>query len=159
MIKRMEEMGFEADLCRWVESFISDRGAVMRMDGREWKVIEVTIGVSQGSKAKIKIKIGGNEITFNKKPTSWLRIQLDRKLRFQHHHEVVMAKAKKVRARVRIITGKHGLNPANAGKVQVVAVQSITLYGAEMWWDNQVGREQDLHKQVNQSARRTTGMF
>jgi hypothetical protein len=98
----------------------------------------------QGSKVKMTIEIGENKIAFNEKPTRWLGIQLDRKLRFQHHHEVVMARAKKAQARVRTITGKHGLNPANAGKVLVAAVQSIAQYGAELWWDNQIGREQDL---------------
>jgi hypothetical protein len=70
-----------------------------------------------------------------------------------------MAKAMKVQARVRTIMRKHGLNPANAGKVKRAAVQSIALYEAELWWDNQVRREQDLQKLVNQSARCTMGMF
>jgi hypothetical protein len=49
LIKRMEDMGFEADVCQWVESFISDRKAIMRMDGREGKIMDVTTRVPQGS--------------------------------------------------------------------------------------------------------------
>jgi hypothetical protein len=48
LIKRMEEMGFEADVCRWVQNFMSDRRAMFKMDGREGKVMDVTTGVSQG---------------------------------------------------------------------------------------------------------------
>ena len=35
LIKRIEEMGFEADLVRWVESFMEDRKVIMSMDGKE----------------------------------------------------------------------------------------------------------------------------
>jgi hypothetical protein len=48
-IKKMVEMGFEADVCRWVESFMSDRRVAIRMEGRDGKVMDVTNGVSQGS--------------------------------------------------------------------------------------------------------------
>jgi hypothetical protein len=70
-----------------------------------------------------------------------------------------MTKAKKAQHRVRTITGRYGLNPANTRKVQAAAVQSVALYGAELWSDNQVGRVQHLQKLVNESARHATGMF
>jgi len=35
LIKRMEEMGFEADLVRWVESFMKERKVIMSMDGKK----------------------------------------------------------------------------------------------------------------------------
>ena len=34
LIKRMEQMGFEADLVRWVESFMEERQLIMSMDGK-----------------------------------------------------------------------------------------------------------------------------
>jgi hypothetical protein len=46
LIKRMEEMGFEADMCEWVQHIMSNRRATFRMDGREWKVTNVTSSVS-----------------------------------------------------------------------------------------------------------------
>ena len=49
LIKRMEEMGFEADLVKWVESFMEERKVVMSMDGREGDSMEVETGVPQGS--------------------------------------------------------------------------------------------------------------
>jgi hypothetical protein len=113
----------------------------------------------QGSNVKLKFRIRESRVAFDKKPTRWLKVQLDRKLRFQHHHEVVMTKARKAQGRVKSITRKYRLNPANARKFQTAAVQSIALYGSELWWDNQTGREQDLQKLVKESARHTTGMF
>jgi len=49
LIKRMEEMGFEADLVRWVESFMEDRKVIMSMDRKEGDSMDVEIGVRQGS--------------------------------------------------------------------------------------------------------------
>jgi len=49
LIKRMEEMGFEADLVRWVECFMEDRKVIMSMDGKEGHSMDVEMGVPQGS--------------------------------------------------------------------------------------------------------------
>jgi len=49
LIKIMEEMGFEADLVRWVESFMEDRKVIMSMDGKEGDSMDVETGVPQGS--------------------------------------------------------------------------------------------------------------
>jgi hypothetical protein len=49
LIQTMEDMKFEADLCRWVESFMSDRKVRIKIDGRTGKVMDVETGVPQGS--------------------------------------------------------------------------------------------------------------
>jgi len=49
LIKRMEQMGFEADLVRWVESFMEDRKVTMSIDGKEGDCMHVETGVLQGS--------------------------------------------------------------------------------------------------------------
>jgi hypothetical protein len=49
LIKRMEEMGFEADLVRWVESFMEERKVIMSMDRKEGDSMDVETGVPQGS--------------------------------------------------------------------------------------------------------------
>jgi len=49
LIKRMEEMGFEADLVRWVESFMEDRKVIMSMDRKEGDSMDVETGVPQRS--------------------------------------------------------------------------------------------------------------
>jgi len=48
LIKRMEEMGFEANLVRWVESFMEERKVIMSMDGKEGDSMDVETGVPQG---------------------------------------------------------------------------------------------------------------
>ena len=47
--KRMEGMGFEADLVRGVESFIEDRKVIMSMDGKVGDSMDVETGVLQWS--------------------------------------------------------------------------------------------------------------
>jgi hypothetical protein len=86
-------------------------------------------------------------------------MQLDRKLNFQHHHQVLIAKAKMAQFRVKTITARYGLNPANARKVHTAAVQSLALYRAELRWNNHVGREHDRHRLIYVSARCMTEMF
>jgi hypothetical protein len=49
LIQTMEDMKFEADLCRWVESFMSDRKVRIKMDRRTGKVMDIEIGVPQRS--------------------------------------------------------------------------------------------------------------
>jgi len=48
VIKRMEEMGFEANLVKWVESFMKKRKVIMLMDRREGERMDVEMGVPQG---------------------------------------------------------------------------------------------------------------
>jgi len=49
LIKRMENMGFEANLVRWVESCMEDRKVIMSMDRKEGDSMNVETGVPQGS--------------------------------------------------------------------------------------------------------------
>jgi len=49
LIKRMEDMGFEANLVRWVESFMEERKVIMSMDGKEGDSMDVETAVPQGS--------------------------------------------------------------------------------------------------------------
>ena len=49
LIQRIEEMGFEADLVRWVESFMEERKVIMSMDGKEGDSLDGEMGVPQGS--------------------------------------------------------------------------------------------------------------
>jgi len=49
LITRMEEMGFEADLVRWVESCLEQKKVIMSMDGKEGDSMNVEMGVPPGS--------------------------------------------------------------------------------------------------------------
>jgi hypothetical protein len=49
LIQIMEDMEFEADLCRWVERFMSDGKVKIQKDGRTGEKMDVETGVLQGS--------------------------------------------------------------------------------------------------------------
>jgi hypothetical protein len=49
LISKMEEMGFEADLVRWVENFMEERKVIMSMDRKEGDSMDVETGVPKGS--------------------------------------------------------------------------------------------------------------
>jgi hypothetical protein len=80
----------------------------------------------------MKIQVAKNKIALKKKPTRCLGIQFNQKLMFQHNHEIVITNTRMAQHRVRTITGRQGLNPTNARKVQVAIVQSVALYGVEL---------------------------
>lgn len=48
---------------------------------------------------------------------------------------------------------------ANCRKVMIACVQSIVLYGSELWWDKQKGRERELQKIQNRMGRCITGAW
>jgi hypothetical protein len=58
---------------------------------------------------------------------------------------------------VRSLVGKFGLTSANVRRIQVAAVQAVALYGAELWWDGQKERREDIQLLVNRQARAITG--
>jgi hypothetical protein len=47
----------------------------------------------------------------------------------------MMSKAYREEASIRSLRGKFGLSPENFRKIQVGAVQAVSLYGVEPWWD------------------------
>jgi hypothetical protein len=53
------------------------------------------------------------------------------------------------------------LSPENVRKIQVAAVQAVSLYGAELWWDETKNhsRTTDRQKLVNRQSRSITGML
>ena len=52
LIKPMEEMEFEADLVRWVESLMEERKVIRSMDGKEADSIDVETVVPQGHQCR-----------------------------------------------------------------------------------------------------------
>jgi len=47
--RRLGELGIEADLIRWTDSFMSGRKVKLVLEGREGEEYEVETGVPQGS--------------------------------------------------------------------------------------------------------------
>jgi len=49
LVRRLESMGIEPDMCRWVESFTTDRNVRIVIDGTEGQGRAVETGIPQGS--------------------------------------------------------------------------------------------------------------
>ena len=65
---------------------------------------------------------------------------------------------------LRRLTGQVGLSPANCRKVMTACVQSVAMFGSELWWKGDyvqgtIGRGEQLQRLVNHEARATTGCF
>ena len=48
-VRRLESMGIEPDMCRWVESFMTDRNVRIVIDGTEGQDRAVETGIPHGS--------------------------------------------------------------------------------------------------------------
>ena len=84
---------------------------------------------------------------------------MDTTLSFQAHKNVYLQKARKVEGRLRSIAYSKGLAPGLVRKIQIAVVQSVALYGAELWWRDQKTWEQEHQKLINRQARAITGVF
>jgi len=67
-------------------------------------------------------------------------------------------------ALLRHLTGQMGLSPANCRKVMMACIQSVAMFGSELWWKGDlaqgtIGRANELQLLINQEARATTGCF
>jgi len=66
--------------------------------------------------------------------------------------------------RLKRLTGQMGLSPANCRRVMSACVQSVAMFGAELWCKGgnvrgTTGRAEELQLLVNREARATTGAF
>lgn len=57
------------------------------------------------------------------------------------------------------LTRTYGLAPALIRRIQVALAQTITLYGAELWWRGQKNLENLVQTLLNRQARAITGMY
>jgi len=84
-------------------------------------------------------------------------VWLDSGLSFKTHYQTRLQKAKKAENRLRSISNTYGLSPGLVRRVQIAAVQSVALYGAEIWWRGQKMWADDLQRLINRQARSITG--
>jgi hypothetical protein len=60
---------------------------------------------------------------------------MDAHLTFKEHHNQCMKKARAAEVRLRVLMKMHGVIPEQVRVVQIACVQTIALYGSELWWD------------------------
>jgi hypothetical protein len=90
----------------------------------------------------------------------WLGVWLDSQLTLKEHHPIRLKEGKKALGRLRRLTGQMGLAPVNCWKVMTAYVQSVAMFGSELWWKGdgvEKKREQELQVVVNKQARAVTG--
>ena len=108
--------------------------------------------------------VGGNSVLFNKETTRWLEVWLDSQLTLREHHAARLKQGHKAMTRLRRPIGRMGLSPANCRKVMTACVQSVAMFGSELWWKGDqvrgtMGQVDELQLLANQKARTTTGCF
>ena len=96
-----------------------------------------------------ELRFGGQTIRFNQEATQWLGIWLDSHLNFGPHFRERLKRAKTAEARIRGLSKTYGLLPALVREIQIAAVQSVVLYGAELWWKNQKNHQNEIQKLIN----------
>ena len=106
-----------------------------------------------------QLRFDGQTIRFNQDATRWLGIWLDSGLNFGSHFRERLKRAKTVEAQIRRLTKTYGLPPALVRRIQIAAVQSVALYGAELWWKNQKTHQNEIQTLINRQARSITGIY
>ena len=84
-----------------------------------------------------QVEVDGHHVPFNPEATRWLGVWLDSGLNLKVHYQTCMCKARAAEHQVQRLCQSHGLAPGLARQVQVAVVQSVALYGAELWWQGQ----------------------
>lgn len=115
--------------------------------------------VLQASK-EVAIRIGEQEFAIKQVATKWLGFWLDPKLSFKTHFIKRLTSAKAALQRVKGLSGSYGGLPMRLmRRIAVAAVNSIALYGAEVWWRGQQDRAKRLQMLLNSQARTITGLL
>ena len=109
-------------------------------------------------KLENQLRFGGETVFFDKNATRWLEVWLDSHLNFTAHVNGRMKKARAAELKIKGLSKIYELRPALVRKIQIAAVQSVALYGAELWWKGQKNYQKDLQKLINRQARSITGM-
>ena len=78
------------------------------------------------------VLIAEEHIKYNKEPTRWLKVWLDGQLKFTLHINERISKASTAKIQIKGLTRTYGVAPGLVRQIQIAAVQSITLYGAEL---------------------------
>lgn len=247
LLRRMVEIGIAGNLIRWVQSFMSDRRALLVIDGRTGETCGIQAGLPQGSpvspvlfilsvsamfqwietkhpklyslslvddvglllkcdtldegtqelesvaghaiewgaankvefevsktevlifskKRKVLqaakqaiVRIGDHSCSINQGATKWLGFWLDSKLTFKTHFEKKINSAKgALQAMASLSRRNGGLSISLMRRVVIAAVNSVALFGADVWWRRQKDLERRLQLLLNSQARVITGLL
>jgi len=130
-------------------------------DHRKTEAVIFWMNRKKGSEAKAKVRVGDNEVPFNKEATRWLGVWLDSQLTLKEHHATRLKNGRNTLIHLHWLSGQLGLSPANCREVMTACIQSVAMFGAELWWKGEGARgtvswANDLQLLVNQQARATT---
>ena len=107
----------------------------------------------------LQIRLPNFTCKFQKEVTRYLGFWLNSKLSFREHFHIQYQKAEKVLQSIAPMAKQSGLPSSLVQKIQVATVQSITLYGSELWWEGQKHYQEKIQKLLNKQARAITGLF
>jgi len=106
----------------------------------------------------VKIIVGNGFIRFNREETRWLGVWMDVHLTFKEHHNQCMKKARAAEARLRSLTGAHGVVPVCMRALHVACMKAVALYGSKLCRNPNEGSWRDnLQLLLNRQARSTLG--
>ncbi|ODM14623.1 hypothetical protein SI65_09968 [Aspergillus cristatus] len=137
-------------------------GNVVQFDAGKTEAVLLTRKRGRELKDQIQraqVEVDGHCVPFNLEAMRWLGVWLDSGLNLKAHYQTCMRKARAAENRVQRLCQSHGLAPGLARQVQVAAVQSVALYGAELWWQGQKDRLVGIQLMINRQARAITGML
>jgi len=97
------------------------------------------------------IRVGMTNFPCNTEATRWLGVWLDSQLRLKEHHTIRLKEGKNAMGRLCRLTGQMGLSPANCQMVMTACIQSVAMFGSELWWrgdsvQGTIGRAEELQK-------------
>ena len=115
-------------------------------------------------RTEAKVQVGDKEVTFNQASTRWLGVWLDSQLTLREHHATRLKSGRNALNRLKRLMGQTGLSPANCRRVMLACVQSVAMFGAELWWKGgnirgTTGRTEEFELLINWETRATTGAF
>ena len=109
-------------------------------------------------KLTANIKVGNGFIQFQKEATPWLGVWRDAHLTFKEHLNRCMTKARAAEAQLCVLTKMHSIVLERVKAVQIACVQTVLLYGSELWCDpREIGRREDFQLLLNWQCRSTLG--
>jgi hypothetical protein len=79
-------------------------------------------------------RVGVKDVPFNKEATRWLGVWLDSQRALKEHHAIRPKEGRKAMGRLRRLTGQMRLSPVNCRKVMTACIQSVAIFGSELWW-------------------------